>query len=166
MRVRVLRVLTLGVMLALVGPLAQPAGAITIGEGEGCTPGFWKNHLGAWEEYSPSDLLSESFTLPAGYEHLGDATMLQALKWSGGPTLEDAMKNLLKHAVTAFLNAAHDDLEYPYRRFGNPYNIQATVNAALASLNRAQIVQVKNELDEVNNGDCTTRKSDNTTGGK
>ena len=154
MRVRTLRVLTLGVMLAIVGPLAQPAGAITIGEGEGCTPGFWKNHQQSWEEYSPSDTLGEVFTFPAELAHLADATFIQALRWNGGAGIEAAAKNLLKHAVTAFLNAAHDDLEFPYRRFGNPFNIQAKVNAALASLNRAQMLNLKDQLDAVNNGDC------------
>ena len=166
MRVRILRVLAVAVMLALVGPLTQPAGAITIGEGEGCTPGFWKNHQRVWEEYTPSSTLGSVFTFPTELSHLASVTFIEALRWSGGPTLEDAAKNLLKHAVTAFLNAAHDDLGYPYRRFGNPFNIQAKVNAALASMNRAQMVNLKDQLDAVNNGDCTVRKSDNTTGGK
>src|SRR5919109_4005268 len=29
---------------------------------EGCTPGFWKNHVDAWEGFSPDQTVGEVFT--------------------------------------------------------------------------------------------------------
>ena len=158
MRIRTLRALAIGVMVALVVPLAPSAGAITIGNGDGCTPGFWKNHTKSWEEYQPSTTLGSQFTFPAELSSLSSATFIQALQWGGGPSIQDAARILLKHAVTAFLNAAHDDLAYPYRRDGTGFNGEAPlrqlVNNALASLDRGTMLDLKNTLDEVNNGNC------------
>jgi hypothetical protein len=164
MRVRVLRVLTVSVMLALVGPLAQPAGAITVGEGGGCTPGFWKNHTGAWQEHNPGTRLgvntAATFTIPDEFAVLRTKTFLQALSFNGGPNLIDAAKLLLKHAVTAYLNAAHDDIQYPLQRYVDG-GIQDQVNAALASLDRETMLELKNQLDALNNAECQA-SGDNT----
>jgi hypothetical protein len=158
MRVTSLRALAVGVMVALVVPLGPSAGAIKIGEGDGCTPGFWKNHTRSWQEYTPSTTLGSQFTFPAELSSLESATFIEALRWGGGPTIEDAARNLLKHAVTGFLNAAHDDLAYPFRRDGTGVGgrrpLRQLVNEALASLDRDTMLELKDTLDRVNNGDC------------
>ena len=154
MKARLLRAMALSIMVAIVVPLAQPAGAVTIGHGEGCTPGYWKNHPGAWEENKPSDTLGSEFTFPAELSGLESKTFMQALKFGGGTTVLDAAKLLMKAAVASFLNAANDDIKFPYRRYGNPFDIQQKVNEALASLDRETMLELKDHLDGLNNEGC------------
>jgi hypothetical protein len=126
--------------------------------GEGCTPGYWKNHDGtkkqgnAWlaTGYAPSQLLSTVFS-PAALGTLGSSTMRQALDWSSGSTLLAQKKVLLHHAVAAVLNAAHPDVAY-----GMPTvaEIVAAVNAALLSNNGTTILALKDQLDTLNNAGC------------
>jgi len=151
---RRLRVLFLtGLMMAgLIGG-AVPASATNIGN-EGCTPGYWKNHTESWEEYSPSTTLGSVFTLPAYLVALEDDTFLAALSYSGGPTIVDKAKLLLHHAVAAFLNAAHEDVGYPLRRFSDPGMMLATTNSALASADADTIEDLKDTYDANNNLGC------------
>jgi hypothetical protein len=82
--------------------------------GEGCTPGFWKNHAdvlrfpGAWPltGYEPTDDLEDVFgiDLPSEYD---DWDLLEALNSGGG-----GLNALMRHATAALLNAAHPDLDY------------------------------------------------------
>ncbi|QDG51836.1 hypothetical protein FIV42_14115 [Persicimonas caeni] len=92
--------------------------------GEGCTPGFWKNHEDEWckengeYHYAPDDELGEVFDFTGTskqVESLADDTLADALAYGGGPgELGDAM-NLLRHAVAALLNACKDDqVSYDY----------------------------------------------------
>ena len=151
---RRLRVLFLtGLMMAgLIGG-AVPASATNIGN-EGCTPGYWKNHTENWEEYSPSTTLGSVFTLPAYLVALEDDTFLEALSYSGGPTIVDKAKLLLHHAVAAFLNAAHEGVGYPLRRFSDPGMMLSSVNSALASGNGATMLNLKDTYDANNNLGC------------
>lgn len=145
------------VVVGLVGALSPvgtlTANAVTIGE-EGCTPGYWKNHTSNWEEYNTSTTLGSVFTFPASLSSLADDTFLEALKYGGGDTVLQKAQILLRHAVAAFLNAAHDGVGYPYRRFGNPFNIQAQVNAALASLDGDEMLDLKDVLEDANQLGC------------
>jgi hypothetical protein len=129
------------------------AGATNIGN-EGCTPGYWKNHTDNWEEYTPASLLKDNFTIPAALAPLGDQTFLQALKGGGGPGVEGAAKILMRAAVAAFLNAAHEGVGYPYRRFQDPFMIQQAVNQALASGDRQTMLDLAAVLDAANNLGC------------
>lgn len=149
-RVRTL-LLTGLLMVGLIGG-AVPASATNIGN-EGCSPGFFKNNTGAWEEYSSSTTLGSVFTLPAYLSDLADDTFLEALDYSGGPTLEDKAKTLLRAAVAAVLNAAHEGVGYPLRRDGVD-GIIARVNTALAGANADAIENLKDELDAANNLGC------------
>ena len=74
---------------------------------DGCTPGYWKNHLDAWEAtgYVPDD----SFSTVFGVTATGNPTLLQAANTGGGG--ESA---LLRHATAALLNAASPDVDYAY----------------------------------------------------
>ena len=60
----------------------------------------------------------------------------------------------MRASVAAFLNAAHEGVGYPYRRFGDPGNLQATINAALASLDRQTMLDLATWLDTANNLGC------------
>ena len=150
--------LALVVTVCLLASLfvAVPASATNIGR-EGCTPGFWKTHPNKWEDYDPDDILRQltGQDFPDRFEVLETKTFMEALNWGGGDTLRAAAKMMLKHAVAAFLNAAHEDVAYPYRRFSLPGNLRQMVIDALASEDRDTILDLKNLLDTANNDlDC------------
>ena len=127
------------------------ANATNIGQ-EGCTPGYWKNHTSNWEEYQPTTQLGTVFTALAGTKY-ASMTLLQALSLKGGSGVDGATQILLRAAAAAVLNAAHEDVGYPYRRFGE-FKIIEKVNAALSSGNRAQMLNLANTLDQANNLGC------------
>ncbi|HEY40697.1 MAG TPA: hypothetical protein G4O18_02430 [Dehalococcoidia bacterium] len=73
---------------------------------EGFTPGFWKNHHGAWEltGYDPDeDYFDDIFGVGS---HI---TLDDALRLKGGKC-----KALARHAVAALLNAAHSNVSYEF----------------------------------------------------
>jgi hypothetical protein len=139
--------------------LATPASATNIGN-EGCTPGYWKNHLYNWQEYSPATPLQsktdpgKAFQLGQFSTKYGSATFGDALSFQGGSGLDGAFQILMRASVAAFLNAAHEGVGYPLRRFSEPGTIQADVNAALASGSRAQMLALATQLDGFNNLGC------------
>lgn len=135
----------------LVLGLAQaPASAVNIGS-EGCTPGYWKNHTSNWEEYKPTRLVGTVFTAaPAPYAGM---TMQQALSLRGGSGTAGSTEILLRAATAAVLNAAHEGVGYPYRRFNTPFRIVEQVNAALAG-SRQQMLTLAATLDAANNLGC------------
>lgn len=75
------------------------------GGGEGCTPGFWRNHLSHWDAtgYSPDMIFDEVF----GCEIFGDDTTLGWAVDNPG-----TLKNLAFHGVAALLNASHPDVDF------------------------------------------------------
>ncbi|MCP4427648.1 MAG: hypothetical protein GY803_24455 [Chloroflexi bacterium] len=85
-----LKIMLLAVtFLMLVVGSAQATGQL-----EGCTPGYWKNHLDSWQGYAPDDSYADVFGVPY------DKTLLQVLKTGGG-----GEKAMGRHAVAALLNA-------------------------------------------------------------
>ncbi len=77
------------------------------GDGEGCTPGFWKNHPDAWlsTAYSPGDDFDATFVRPAFNP---DITLQDALALKGG-----GLNRLARTATAALLNASSTDVNYP-----------------------------------------------------
>jgi len=84
--------------------------------GEGCTPGYWKNHAGvhshskggqkkpsAWEGYDPTDSYDTTFGVTSSF----GGTLIDALTRGGG-----GEKALGRHAVAALLDAAHSGVDY------------------------------------------------------
>lgn len=151
LRLRSLAAIVVLVLSSLA--LASAASADNIGN-QGCTPGYWKNHTDNWEEYSPSQTVSELFPLPASLSSLGSLTLAQALDGGGGPGELGAAKILLRASVAAFLNAAHEGVGYPYRRYDEPGNIGPRITAALNSGNRTTMLDLATELDAANNLGC------------
>lgn len=131
----------------------SPAGATNLGN-EGCTPGYWKNHSSNWEEYTSGTKMKYLFTFPASLSSFGEKTMLQSLQGGGGSGVNGAAKILLRAAAAAYLNAAHEGVGYPYRRFVDPFNIRSQVNAALASGKRDAMLNLATILDTANNLGC------------
>jgi len=75
--------------------------------GEGCTPGFWRNHLIHWGPtgYTPDMIVNDVFgceLVPAG------VTLGQAID---APQTYGA---LVFHAIAALLNEAHPDVDYDW----------------------------------------------------
>ncbi len=75
--------------------------------GEGCTPGFWKNHYTHWGPtgYTPEMIFDDVF----GCDIFGDDTTL------GEAVHVEWTHNVLAfHGVAALLNASHPDVDYAY----------------------------------------------------
>jgi hypothetical protein len=143
-----------GFAMAVMGVVGVgTAGATNIGE-EGCTPGYWKNHTENWEEYRPASLLKFNFTIPASLSSFANVTFVDALAGGGGPGINGAAKILFRASVAAYLNAAHEGVGYPLRRFSDPGHIQDAVNEALASGDRQAMLDLAAELDALNNLGC------------
>jgi hypothetical protein len=144
--------------------LAPVAGATNIGY-EGCTPGYWKNHPENWEESTPDDLLSQlgiptkpGWLFHASIAGYGDWTLMEALNAQGGTDLNGAAEILIRAGAAAWLNAAHEGLGYPYRRFskgldGRPSLIYL-MNSSLLSGSRWKMLNTAAKLDAANNLGC------------
>jgi hypothetical protein len=118
---------------------------------EGCGTGYWKNNTDSWIStfYSPSQTVESVFDVPDAFG-LDNITLLQALQSDGGPGQVGAAKILLRAAMTALLNARHNEVDYTITRV----QIIADVNTALASGNSKLILQLAKTLDKYNNQNC------------
>jgi hypothetical protein len=153
---------------------AAPADAEVIGTTEGCTPGYWKvkQHHDSWQEAKPGTPFVEAFRQTsdrssAGMEPVGaitsKVTMLQALNFKGGSSVQGAQQILARAAVAAYLNASYDSvdgehLQFPWRRWntgaeGRPALVP-TVVSALSSGNRSKMLDLATRLDRDNNLGC------------
>ena len=139
-----------------------PSGAVTVGM-EGCTPGYWKNHTENWLEsagnpIATTTLVTDVYAGAAGLDVLSGVTLEQALQGGGGSGVDGAALVLARAAVAAYLNAAHDDLGYPWRRdrsgLGGRPALVPTVDAAFASGDRSTMLALAKRLDRDNNLGC------------
>jgi hypothetical protein len=130
----------------------KKATATPVKKGNGCTPGFWKNHENAWAPtgYDPDNTLGSVFDIPGEFSSIAGDSLIEALSYGGGPTDLDAAKLLLHHAVAAVLNAAHPDIDYPFSESG----IIGDVNDALDSSDRGTMLGVKGTLSAGNELGC------------
>jgi hypothetical protein len=131
------------VSLSIVG-VSTSAHATGTGT-QGCTPGYWKNHTDSWQEANPSQLVKNKYA--DARANVADWTLLQALQSGGGKGADGAAVILARAAVAAWLNAANDDLGYPWRREqvgvdGRPPLVD-TVNAAFASGDRDTMLALR-----------------------
>jgi hypothetical protein len=138
------------VIAVAAGPAAATDGSTDCG---GCSPGYWKNHPEQWVNtgYSPSQTLNTLFTFPSSLASIGNNTLMEALNFSGGPTLEDAARLLLHQAVAALLNGAHEHVHYRWPAGFVIYN----TNRALASLDISTMFAIKDRWERENNSGCT-----------
>ena len=165
----------LGVAVALGSSalMGVTASADQGGNGEGCTPGFWKNHLD-WKSYDDGtgttaddfvpgtdvedalriDVPSSSSTATVDFESM---TALQALKSKGGTGVSGATEILLRAAVASYLNA-DAALDFPLRRFTTGVNgepsMQSEIQRVLDSGKRSEILAYATYLDGLNNASC------------
>ena len=118
----------------------------------GCTPGYWKQeqHFDSWVAtgYSPGDLVGDVF--PVAPAELAGDSLLDALKYKGGPGELGAARILLRSSVAAVLNAAHPDVSY---RAKVGWLIE-NVNLRLDYGNRGKMLELYEKLDYWNNFGC------------
>jgi hypothetical protein len=77
-------------------------------ERNGCSPGYWRNHLERWAEtgYAAGDDFDASFGVDL---FSPDVTLGQAIELGGGGGNE-----LARHGTAALLSASHPGVNYPY----------------------------------------------------
>jgi hypothetical protein len=134
----------------------------TVGN-QGCTLGYWKNHVEDWTApFTPTTKLNSASTFSfAGVTSLSSIAgdnLMTALNYGGGPGDLGGAKTLLRQAVAALLNSAHADVDYPL----STAQVISMTNSAL-SQNRAAMLNLATALDTYNNlhgnslcGDATT----------
>lgn len=96
---------------------------------DGCTPGYWKNHLDSWPAtgYAPSDIFDTVFNT----DYFSSTfTLLNAVNQGGG-----AVNRLARHGTAALLSAAHPDVNYPYTVAEVMAWVQAGIADPLAQAN-------------------------------
>ena len=126
----------------------------------GCTPGFWKQeqHFEYWPDgLEPYNVLGQYFMFPEEMRVITYTNdfLTDALRYNGGSDWKGGSRILLRAAVAALLNAeyfgefngAEDNSGYYY----NADEVIDLVNAALASLNRAEMLSLASDLDFYNN---------------
>lgn len=129
----------------------------TINGSQGCTPGYWKNHLDAWADtdngagnaYSNSDKVVAIFSSASGIID-SEITLLDALKFKGGTGVDGAVRILLRAAVSALLNSSSSNVAYP---IWAPQLI-LDVNEIINTADRDAILVFADELDLNNNLGC------------
>jgi len=117
----------------------------------GCTLGFWKTHTGLGPQANawPSPYVPGVTTLAgAGFVGTGNqtTTLLDALSFKGGPSVQDAKNLLMKQAAAALLNAATTNMNYPL----SVAQVLSEVNTALASGDRNTILTEAGRLEGFN----------------
>jgi hypothetical protein len=119
---------------------------------EGCTPGFWKNHTDDWGPtgYSPSQTVESVFSEASSFPDLASATLLEALRFRGGPGAEGGARILLRAAVAALLNASYPNLDFS----DAPESVILNTNAALDSGDRQTMLSLAAYWDYHNNLGC------------
>jgi len=158
-----------GIALALGSSamLGVPASADQGGNGEGCTPGFWKNHLD-WKSYDdgtgataddfvPDTDVEDALRIDVPGTAFESTTAIQALNLGGGAGVTGATKILLRAAVASYLNA-DAALDFPLRRFATGVNgepsMQSELQRVLDSGKRSEILAYATYLDGLNNSNC------------
>lgn len=140
-------------------PTPTPTPTTTPTAGTGCTPGYWKNHPKSWVGLSPNQTVtSAGFTVPAlpdgsNGSTLSSSSLVQALAFQGGPTINGAAQILLRAAVAARLNLSNPSLNYPAPP-GPTAILMANVNAKLNSGSRDAILTLATQIDTANNIGC------------
>jgi hypothetical protein len=119
------------------------------GEGS-CGLGFWKNHPESWgaEAYRPEIRLSDVFeNVP---EELAEKSLMEALRFGGGPGSLGAARLLLRTSVVGLLNASHPAVTFAL----TDQQVVEQVTAALASNERQPMMALKTYLASLNAKGC------------
>jgi hypothetical protein len=134
----------LGILAVTFVFLTQAAYATTFA----CTPGFWKNHTEEWcDAYTPETLLTDVFDgVPSS---LSGDSLLDAMKYGGGNTLDEKKQLLLHHAVATLLNVCHED--FGWGGIATTQDVIDITNEVLGYNVRSAVVDQAQAFDYVNN---------------
>jgi len=117
--------------------------------GEGCTPGFWKNHHDHWQDFTPDQLVGSVFTGCSVFPSLADDSLDDALRYNGGSGTLGGARIMLRACTAALLNEAHDDIDYGVD------GVVGLCNTACATQDRSTMLSLGGLLDDANNdGTC------------
>lgn len=137
-----------------ISPSTTPGGTPHVGSTEGCSPSFWAQakNFALWQEHAPHELVRVFFPFP---DQSAQLTLADALL----PTHNDGGRGtLVRQAIAAILNAAHESLEYPYRQFdvglGNRRPIVPTVAELLRTGTPDEMAGFAAELATANDLGC------------
>lgn len=110
---------------------------------QGCTPGYWKNHLDAWVDYLPDESFEEVFGVNLNGK-LNGLTLIEALNLRG-----NEKNSLIRHAVAALLNA--DSLEeYIYSEAEVITMVQCVFNVPNGCETKGEFELLKEEFEAQN----------------
>ena len=129
-------------LILLLSMIFVPINGLACDGGEGCTPGYWKNHVEAWgcTGYGPDDNYATVFgvspTFPA------TKTLMMALKLGGGGEYA-----LARHAVAAILNAGCASVEFGYSQ-------AAVISMVQEAYNTDTFEAIKNSFVYQNEAGC------------
>lgn len=124
----------------------EPAPPDPTGE-QGCTPGYWRNHLDRWSGASPSDSFDATFGVDA---FDSEVTLGAAISLGGG-----SVQALARHATAALLNAEggipnpDDGGTVAY-----PLTARRVIKLVRSALSEGTIEQTAQLFDEYNNLGC------------
>jgi hypothetical protein len=125
-----------------------------LGTTEGCAPAFWSQpaNFHHWEEHEPDQVVGLFFPEPARYAQF---TLVEALRFADDG---DSRLMLLREAVAAILNGAHESIDYPYSRYevgvdGRP-PIVPTTNELLNAGSESHVTTFALQLAEANRLGC------------
>jgi hypothetical protein len=134
------------------------------GSGEGCTPGYWKNHDGFWHDpdgASYYDVFATDIEGFAGSEAsqqvkdaingaIGNITLGQALEVKGNKNKYEA---LVRHSTAAILSAGSPGTDYELFA-SQVIALTRQAWAAWAAGDKNTVENIKNQLDALNNSGC------------
>ena len=135
---------------AMTNNMAQGASG-----GAGCTPGYWKNHVDAWQQHQdPTQTLGSCFGFDgtecnAELNYFVDKTILQALFFQGGDDLMGKLEIFFRAAAAAKLNSIFL-AEFPW----TGSDLGNVIYDAIASCDESELVGAGNLLDTANNIGC------------
>ena len=109
-------------------------------EFQGCTPGYWRqsHHYDSWQSYAPSDFFDDVFDREVDDE----LTLGEAVQLGGGD-----LNALIRHSVAALLNAASDDVDYPFTE-------AEVIGDFQAAFDGGEYEETKDVFDDANNLGC------------
>lgn len=161
-------------------PSTATTPATDFGETHGCTAGFWASRTSLWDEATDPNMENEGSLRPgntvdqafswrsrgfapfdaasASVADLREATVLDALRFTDAAGVEGAARAAVREMAAAYLNAAYEGMEFPYRRFatgenGNP-SLVSLLTVALEAGDERQLRDLAARLRAVNDLGC------------
>lgn len=122
------------------------------GDNEGCPASYWAKTDFYFTDvqgrvWTTRDQVDSVFGLPARLEAYKAIPLTLALNFPD----DNPDERLIKEGVAGFLNAANDDIGYPYKRGLTPL---ASISGTLANGSTAEIIGLAVRIQDANDADC------------